>query len=87
MKESKFKGIGDQVKKRKAKTKPEVKPDLQQSAITDNQIEEKPKLVNLSIRVDERSRIHWASQAKLHKVTITQAITEALNDRFGSYED
>ena len=41
------------------------------------------KEVNLSIKVPENKRRHWASEAKRQGVTITAAITEALSKRFG----
>lgn len=39
--------------------------------------------VNLSIKVPKSRRQHWAAEAKRQGVTLTAAITEALNARFG----
>ena len=41
------------------------------------------EMVNLSIRVPKRLRIHWVAEAKRHDTSITAAITEALNAKFG----
>ena len=42
------------------------------------------EMVNLSIRVPKRLRMHWVAEAKRHDTSITAIITEALNARFGS---
>ena len=42
------------------------------------------EMVNLSIRVPKRLRMHWVAEAKRHDTSITAVITEALNARFGS---
>ena len=41
------------------------------------------EMVNLSIRVPKRLRMHWVAEAKRHDTSITAVITEALNARFG----
>jgi len=45
--------------------------------------EEKVELAALTIRVARQSRIHWLVSAKQQNTTLTAAITEALNARFG----
>ncbi len=42
------------------------------------------EMVNLSIRVPKRLRMHWVAEAKRHDTSITAAVTEALNAKFGS---
>ncbi|WP_395094366.1 hypothetical protein [Armatimonas sp.] len=42
------------------------------------------EMVNLSIRVPKRLRMHWVAEAKRHDTSITAMITEALNAKFGS---
>ena len=42
------------------------------------------EMVNLSIRVPKRLRMHWVAEAKRHDTSITAVITEALNAKFGS---
>lgn len=45
--------------------------------------EEKLELAALTIRVSRQSRIHWLVSAKQQNTTLTAAIIEALNARFG----
>ncbi len=42
------------------------------------------EMVNLSIRVPKRLRMHWVAEAKRHDTSITAIITEALNAKFGT---
>ena len=42
------------------------------------------EMVNLSIRVPKRLRMHWVAEAKRHDTSITAAVTQALNAKFGS---
>ena len=42
------------------------------------------EMVNLSIRVPKRLRMHWVAEAKRHDTSITAAVTEALDAKFGS---
>lgn len=41
------------------------------------------KEVNLSIKVSERRRRHWVSEAKKQGTSLTAVILEALSNRFG----
>ena len=41
------------------------------------------EMVNLSIRVPKRLRMHWVAEAKRSDTSLTSVITEALNARFG----
>ncbi|MBB6053893.1 hypothetical protein [Armatimonas rosea] len=41
------------------------------------------EMVNLSIRVPKRLRMHWVAEAKRNDTSLTAVITEALNARFG----
>lgn len=45
------------------------------------------EMVNLSIKVAKRQRLHWLIEAKKQGTSLTDAITEALNARFGQTED
>ena len=42
------------------------------------------EMVNLSIRVPKRLRMHWVAEAKRSDTSLTAVITEALNARFGT---
>jgi hypothetical protein len=41
------------------------------------------KVVSLTIRLKESRRAYWNAQAKLQRATITAAILQALEKRFG----
>nr|WP_309690474.1 hypothetical protein [Armatimonas sp.] len=41
------------------------------------------EMVNLSIRVPKRLRMHWVAEGKRSDTSLTAVITEALNARFG----
>ena len=51
----------------------------------DGQIEE--KRVNLCVKVPESWRKHWAIQAKVQDITMTDVMVEALTARFGLPDD
>ena len=42
---------------------------------------------NLTIKVPKRLRAYWGAQAKLSGTSLTQAIKDALEERFGLPED
>jgi hypothetical protein len=42
---------------------------------------------NLAIRVTKRQRLHWLIEAKKQRTSLTAAIIEALNARFGKPSD
>jgi hypothetical protein len=42
------------------------------------------EMVNLSIRVPKRLRMHWVAEAKRSDTSLTAVITEALNAKFGN---
>jgi hypothetical protein len=44
------------------------------------------QLANLTIKVHKRYRLHWLIEAKKQGTSLTAAITEALNARFGAPE-
>ncbi|WP_395141547.1 hypothetical protein [Armatimonas sp.] len=44
------------------------------------------EMVNLSIRVPKRLRMHWVAEAKRSDTSLTAVITEALNTKFGKGE-
>ena len=47
----------------------------------DNQVKEKQ--VNLCVKVPESLRRHWAIQAKIQDITMTDVMVEALTQKFG----
>lgn len=52
------------------------------------EVEEEPEeLAAMTVRVFRRHRLHWLISAKKQRTTLTAAITEALNARFGEPED
>jgi hypothetical protein len=59
------------------------KPDSQMTSQPepDNQIKEKQ--VNLCVKVPESLRKHWAIQAKIQDITMTDVMVEALTQKFG----
>jgi hypothetical protein len=64
---------------RKADNKKTRKPETRQGIDSEQG-------VNLSIKVPKSRRQHWAAEAKRQGTTLTAAITEALNARFGEPE-
>lgn len=64
---------------RKTENQKTRKPDNNQESI------QEPG-VNLSIKVAEARRRHWAAEAKRQGTTLTAAITSALSERFGEPE-
>ncbi|MEA5451818.1 hypothetical protein VB780_24795 [Leptolyngbya sp. CCNP1308] len=71
------------------------KPDSQQTSKTDNQTAGlleisdlvKEKQVNLCVKVPESLRRHWAIQAKIQDITMTDVMVEALTQKFGLPDD
>lgn len=55
----------------------------------DDQISGQPdeKRVNLCVKVPESWRKHWAIQAKIQEVTMTQVMVDALTQQFGLPDD
>jgi hypothetical protein len=80
--------FGDLIRKAR---ETEQQPEDQNAGKPENQKEnqeavllvEKEKDVNLSIKVPESLRRHWAAESKRLGVSMTAAITEALTERFG----
>ena len=44
------------------------------------------QFANLTIKVRKRQRLHWLIEAKKQGTSLTAAITDALNKRFGTPE-
>ena len=63
----------------------DVKLQDQIAVIPEYHTEEEP--VNLTIRVTKRQRRHWGIEAKKRDTSLTAAIIEALNARFGEPVD
>ncbi len=53
--------------------------------VNDLKVEENQP-VNLTIKVYKRQRLHWLIEAKKQGTSLTAAIIEALNGRFGEPE-
>jgi hypothetical protein len=69
-------------------------PENNITGIPESMIASKPEegnaespYVNLAIRVRKRQRMHWVSEAKKQDTSLTAAIIEALNARFGTPND
>lgn len=45
------------------------------------------ELANLTVRVPKSHRVHWLIEAKRKGTSLTAAITEAMNARFGEPDD
>lgn len=85
--------------KREAQARAEVEPsipaeDLQASPEAAEQAEQPPsqaepsgveqvEMAAMTVRVSRRHRLHWLIAAKKEGTSLTAAITEALNARFG----
>lgn len=66
---------------------PEVEtlPDSQNTRLQETPPEKVvEEMVNLSIRVPKRLRMHWVAEAKRSDTSLTAVIMEALNARFGT---
>lgn len=68
-----------------------AKQDDQTSGLPESSNTRKPEhthtsdeQVNLSIKVGKGNRLHWLLEAKKQGTSLTEAITEALNARFGT---
>jgi len=61
-------------------------PDNHKTSPEITQVLEKPKDVNLTIKVPESLRRHWAAESKREGVSMTAVITQALIERFGTPE-
>jgi hypothetical protein len=69
----------------------QTKPDDQITSEPDDQIAGQPepdnqvkeKQVNLCVKVPESLRKHWAIQAKIQDITMTDVMVEALTQKFG----
>ena len=73
----------------KARESEAVEQELEEIVSLSESLETAPgkvveEMVNLSIRVPKRLRMHWVAEAKRHDTSITAVITEALNAKFGS---
>lgn len=69
------------------KAKQTSKPDDQISGTQEKQnldpTTETEKMVNLCVKVPKSLRQHWAAEAKRQGITMTEVITDALNQKFG----
>ena len=81
----------------------QAKPDDQSASQPDNQVTSQPddqiieppdrggsvkeKQVNLCVKVPESLRRHWAIQAKIQDITMTDVMVEALTQKFGLPDD
>ena len=80
-----------QAKQSKPDDQLDGKPDSQITSKPDSQAAGKPELsdqvkekqVNLCVKVPESLRRHWAIQAKIQDITMTDVMVEALTQKFG----
>lgn len=63
------------------------KPDNQTAGQPDSNSQVKEKQVNLCVKVPESLRRHWAIQAKIQDITMTDVMVEALTQKFGLPDD
>lgn len=45
------------------------------------------EFAGLNMRVPRKHRLHWSIEAKKQNTTLTAAVTQALNERFGEPQD
>lgn len=53
-------------------------------SVTTDECAKEVSYANLTIRVQKNQRLHWLIEAKKQGTSLTAAIVEALNARFGS---
>ena len=63
------------------------KPDSETAGQLDANSQVKEKQVNLCVKVPESLRRHWAIQAKIQDITMTDVMVEALTQKFGLPDD
>ena len=63
------------------------KPDNQAAGLPEISDLVKEKQVNLCVKVPESLRRHWAIQAKIQDITMTDVMVEALTQKFGLPDD
>lgn len=61
---------------------PATEPENHKASNTENQQTE-VEMVNMTVKVSREQRLHWLIAAKREGSSLTAAITEALNARFG----
>ena len=80
--------FGDLVRKARETEQPESqdsgKPENPQITGEAALVVQKEKDVNLSIKVPESLRRHWASESKRLGISMTSVITQALVEKFGT---
>ncbi|MBE9113690.1 hypothetical protein IQ273_30410 [Nodosilinea sp. LEGE 07298] len=72
-----------QAKQSKPENQKIRKPENQTFSQVEPDGQVKEKQVNLCIKVPESWRRHWAIQAKIQDITMTDVMVEALTQRFG----
>ncbi|ANV92134.1 hypothetical protein [Picosynechococcus sp. PCC 8807] len=75
--------FGDIIGRAKQTSKPASQISDQQNNQQSDQSTETEKMVNLCVKVPKSLRQHWAAEAKRNGITMTEVITEALNQKFG----
>lgn len=55
----------------------------EKKAVGEKPTVQEDELVGLNVRVTRRQRLHWLIEAKRNGTTLTAAVTEGLNARFG----
>ena len=64
-----------------------IQPDSQITGQPEPDSQVKEKQVNLCVKVPESLRRHWAIQAKIQDITMTDVMVEALTQKFGLPDD
>lgn len=89
---SAIRAAADERSKQEGSKQETIKHERKNSGLEENQkarkeenqvTEEGGQIVNLAIKVTKRQRLHWLIAAKKEGTSLTAAITEALNARFG----
>lgn len=75
--------FGDIIGKAKQTSKPDNQTTGKPEKQTLTKSTETEKMVNLCVKVPKSLRQHWAAEAKRQGITMTEVITEALNQKFG----
>ena len=60
-----------------------LKDESSENTTTENTAIPEDHFVNLTIKVQRQQRLHWLIEAKKQRTSLTAAIIEALNARFG----
>lgn len=83
----KYGALIKQAKQSKPEDQITSKPDSQIASQPEPDSQVKERQVNLCVKVPESWRKHWAIQAKVQDITMTDVMVEALTQKFGLPDD